>query len=318
LTGLALRGRLREAATAWLARSESPFTRRAYGDDLAQFFSFHDVSPDDLEFLVAVRPEQVAAWRDSLRDRGATNATITRKMTAMRSLFSYSQTYGYTGANPAHSKFVKSPPVSKEGKTGGLTPKQCRLLLDAPGEATPERIRDRAMLGTLAYTACRVGEIVRLTVGSYSEANGHRVLRVLGKGNKERRVPLHPEAWERIEHWLDVSRMRGATSAPLFLPLKTPRGAGWDGFAHSFICTRAVQRIVEKYLRLIGLPPHFSVHSLRVTALTTARNSGCDLIDLQDFAGHSDPRTTLAYYAQSVEMCSKCHNLLIARHGCTV
>ena len=78
----------------------------------------------------------------------------------------------------------------------GLTPEDCRQLLDAPATNTPEGVRDRAVL---AYTGCRVGEACRLRVQDYKTSGGHKVLEVRGKGGKERRVPLHPEAFERLD-----------------------------------------------------------------------------------------------------------------------
>src|SRR5947208_3279090 len=80
----------------------------------------------------------------------------------------------------------------------------------------PEGMRDRTMFAVLAYTGCRVGELCRLRVSDYKETGGHKVLEVRGKGGKERRVPLHPEAFEALELWLDTARLRGYGSAPLF------------------------------------------------------------------------------------------------------
>src|SRR5207302_3479369 len=75
----------------------------------------------------------------------------------------------------------------------------------------------------------------------------------------------------------------------------TGRGGGKHGFASRTMSRRAVQKLVAGYVRQLRLDPNVSVHSLRVTALTTARERGSDIIDLQDFAGHADPRTTLTY-----------------------
>jgi hypothetical protein len=72
-------------------------------------------------------------------------------VTALRSLYSYSQTYGYVGANPAHVDFVDAPAVARDGKTVALSPEDCRRLLDAPSAETPAGIRDRAIFGVLAY-----------------------------------------------------------------------------------------------------------------------------------------------------------------------
>lgn len=295
LTAQSFHGRFVEARDAWLSRSPSINTRENYARDLTQFLTFVGLDGRHLEQLAAVRPHQVAAWRDLLRERGLTNSSIRRKMTVLRSLFSYLQTYGYTGANPAHSDFVEAPAVPRDGKTVGLSPDDCRRLIDAPDPRTPAGIRDRAILGTLAYSACRVGELVTLKVRDYKTSGVHKILEVYGKGGKERRVPLHPEAVERIEAWLDTAGIRDETSGPLFRPTRTSRAQGRDGFQPLPLTRRSVQLLVERYVQQLVIDPAVTVHSLRVTALTTARERGSDIIDLQDFAGHADPRTTLTY-----------------------
>lgn len=216
-------------------------------------------------------------------------------MTSLRALFSYLQVYGYCGGNPAHSDFVEAPAVPRDGKTVGLSPEDCRRILDAPDRDTPSGVRDAAILAVLAYSACRVGELVLLRVGDYKSAGGHKVLEVYGEGGKERRVPLHPEAFERLEEWLDVAGIRDDGQGPLFRVLRSPRGRGIDGFLKEGLGRRAVQLLVGRYVRRLRLDPAVTVHSLRVTALTTARERGADVLDLQDFAGHADPRTTLTY-----------------------
>lgn len=270
-------------------------TRAAYDRELRQFLAFVGIPLDSLSQLGAVRPHHVSAWRDHLHEWGLSNAAIMRKITALRSLFSYLQTYGYTGANPAHSDFVTIPPVPRDGKTVGLSPEDCRRVLDAPSTAIPVGIRDRALFAVLAYTGCRVGELTRLRVRDYKSTGGHRVLEVRGKGGRERRVPLHPEVVERLEIWIDASGMREDDTAALFRPTTTARGGGKDGFQPRALSRRAVQRLVARYVALLRLDPAVTVHSFRVTALTTARERGSDIIDLKDFAGHSDPRTTLTY-----------------------
>jgi integrase/recombinase XerD len=117
----------------------------------------------------------------------------------------------------------------------------------------------------------------------------------MGKGGKERNVPLHHEAVERIEAWLEMAGIRHDLAGPLFRPPTTPRGGGRDGFRRQPLSRRAVQALIKDYAARLKLDPGVTVHSLRVTALTTARERGSDIIDLQDFAGHSDPRTTLIY-----------------------
>jgi integrase/recombinase XerD len=306
---LVLRRAMTEAYEAWLGKSPSRDTRSNYQRDIEQFLVFAGVPPEDKEKLCAIRPLHVNGWRDHLQAKGLTNSSIRRKLTAVRSLFSYLQSYGYTGKNPADGRLAQAPAVPRDGKTVGLSPENCRLLLDAPKttitrkqkvgteeEITlPAGVRDRAMFSILAFTGCRVGELTRLKVGSYKSDGVHKVLEIHGKGGKERLVPLHKEAEERLEAWLDFADIRGNPAGALFRPANTARGNGKKGFAARPMTRRAVQKLVERYVRRMGLDPNVTVHSFRVTALTTARERGSDIIDLQAFAGHADPRTTLTY-----------------------
>jgi integrase/recombinase XerD len=101
---------------------------------------------------------------------------------------------------------------------------------------------------------------------------------------------LHLEAVER----LTVPGVNDP-AAPLLPPTRSARGQGRDGFRREPMTTRAVEKLIGRYVEALGLDPNVTVHSLRVTALTTARERGSDIIDLQEFAGHADPRTTLTY-----------------------
>ena len=289
-----LRLLIEEALDGWLRKTPSQHTRLNYRRDLQQFLQ-HSRIGGELERLVEIRPNDVALWRDEMKRLGLANATIRRKMTSLRAFFSYLQTYGYVGANPAHGKFVKAPPAPRDGKTVGLSPKACRLLLEAANVATPAGTRDRAILAVLAYSACRVGELVMLKVADYRLSGEHRVLSIYGKGGKERLLPLHIEAVERLNDWLAVAAIADDRQGPLFRRVATPRGNGHDGFDRAHLTTRSVANVVRKYAKRIGLDPAVTVHSLRVTALTTARERGADSIDLQDFAGHADPRPSLTY-----------------------
>jgi integrase/recombinase XerD len=312
-----LRDAMGRAVAAWLLRTPSTHTRKAYEHDLNQFFAAAGIDAGAFEQLPSVRPEHVSRWRDQLSEAGQTASTIRRKLTALRSLFSYLQTYGYSGANPAHGKFVKAPVVPRDGKTVALSPLDCRRLLDAPRDLEriepkrgknaepsaeppveiiiPVGVRDRALLAVLAYSGCRVGELVRLKVRDYKTSGEHRILNITGKGGKERTTPLHLEAVERLAEWLELPGIRDDPARPLFPAPRSARGMGRDGFSAMPMTTRAVEKLIDRYVEALGLDPNVTVHSLRVTALTTARERGSDIIDLQDFAGHADPRTTLTY-----------------------
>jgi integrase/recombinase XerD len=304
-----LASQIASACRAWLMKSPSRDTRSNYERDVRQFLAHVGISGYAPEKLVDVRPEHVSGWRDHLQRQGLTNSSIRRKMTAVRSLYSYLQSYGFTGRNPADGKLAQAPAVPRDGKTVGLSPEDCRRLLDVPADrrfrdlpegekeetTLPLGVRDRAMLAVLAYTGCRVGELTSLKVGGYKTNGVHKILEIHGKGGKERIVPLHKEAEERLEAWLDIAGIRNQPLGPLFRPVRSSRGFGQDGFAARPLTRRAIQKLVEAYVRQLTLDPNVTVHSFRVTALTTARERGSDIIDLQDFAGHADPRTTLTY-----------------------
>ena len=192
--------------------------------------------------------------------------------------------------------------MPRDGKTVALSPHDCRRLLDAPQVedlerkiALPAGIRGQAMFAVLAYSGCRVGELVGLRVRDYKQSGEHRILNVTGKGGKERTTPLHLEAVERLAEWLAVSGIAADPARPLFPAARPARGMGRDGFADTAMTTRAVLKLIKRYVAALGLDSNVVTHSMRVTALTTARERGSDIIDLQDFAGHADPRTTLTY-----------------------
>lgn len=117
-------------------------------------------------------------------------------------------------------------------------------------------------------------------------------------------MPLHLEGVERLREWIDLANIGDQHPGPLFRSARTSRGQGRDGFLQHHMTVQAIEYLVVRYIRRFGLSVGVSVHSLRVTALTTARHRGADIIDLKDFAGHADPRTTLAYI-RSQERLSK-------------
>jgi integrase/recombinase XerD len=167
----------------------------------------------------------------------------------------------------------------------------CRIRLSVPGG--PGFGVPVLSFAVLAYSACHVGELVKLRVRDFRTNGEHRVLNITGKGKKERTTPLHMEGVEKLAAWLALPGIGDNLSAPLFRPQKSVRGGGRDGFRPKPMTTRAVEKLIERYVKALGLDPKVTVHSIRVTAPTTARERGSDIIDLQDFAGHADPRTTL-------------------------
>lgn len=301
-----LRSVIEQAKRAWLSKTESEKTRVAYSRDLEQFLEFLGFASTELEHMTQIVPDDVTRWRDHLLKEGgrmdpegkptaAENATVARKITSLRSFFSFLQSYGYRGANPAHPDFVKSPKVSDKGTTPGVLPKLVARLLEAPDVIVPVGVRDRAILAMFAYMALRVDELHHINVGNITRDGEHTVVRIKGKGNDVRRGIMPPIAATAVNAWIALADISTDKAGPLFRPTATARGQGKDGFPRQRLSIRPIQRLLKKYCAMVGIAEEVSVHSLRVTAATEADRAGIPLIDIQHWLGHNDPRTTLRY-----------------------
>jgi len=301
-----LRSQIEQAKIAWLAKTESTKTRTAYKNDLEQFLNFLNYDIQEIEQMTQIVPEQVASWRDHLLAFGgspdelgnptpAPNATVARKITSLRSFFSFLQNYGYRGANPAHSDFVKTPKVSSRGLTPAIEPFLVGKLLDAPNIDDPVGFRDRAILAMLAYMALRVDELHQINVGDNMKDREHSIICITGKGNEVRRGILPPTAANAVYQWIASVGIGDQRRGPLFRPTNSSGGKGHDGFKQSRLSIRAIQRLVKRYAKQVGIDPNVSVHSLRVTAATEANQMKNPLIQIQAWLGHADPNTTLRY-----------------------
>jgi len=315
---------IENAKQAWLKRTESLRTRVAYSTDLDQFLEFIGVNPTHVEQLTRIVPDDVTSWRDHLLQFGgridengvsqpASNATVTRKITALRSFFSFLQTSGYTGGNPAHSNFVKAPKVPDKGETPAIPSKLLARLLEAPDVDTPVGIRDRAILAVFAYMALRVDELHHILVRNIARDGEHTVIRIKGKGNDPRKGVLPPLAATPVFAWMRYAGIEHDRRGSLFRPSKSARGKGFDGFLRKPMTVRAIQKLIKRYCDEVGIDQAVSVHSLRVTAATEADKAGVPLIDIQYWLGHEDPRTTLRYI-RATEQLDRSPAYLV-RHG---
>jgi len=301
-----LRNVIQTAMDAWLSKTESERTKQAYRKDVEQFLEYVGVNPEHIEHMTRVLPEDVTNWRDELLRHGgrpdvdgnqtpAANSTVARKLTAIRSLFSFLQIYGYRGANPAHPHFVDTPKVPEEGVTPAIPPKEVVRLLDAPDTETPAGIRDRAILAVLAYMAIRVDELHQMNVGNIVRDGEHTIIRIKGKGNTLRKGVIPPIAAAAVNAWLRQADIGSDRRGPLFRSSNSPRGRGCDGFKRDRLTVRTIQKLLKKYCAEVGVEETVSVHSLRVTAATEADRAGVSLKHIQKWLGHKDPRTTERY-----------------------
>lgn len=269
----------------WFANLDNPRTRRAYQVDLRDFMSFTAIArPED--FRIVTRAH-VLAWRKTLEARALSGATIRRKLAALSSLFEYLCEKNAVDFNPV--KGAKRPKVeSSEGRTPALGDHQARALLDAPDPATLKGKRDRALLSVLLYHGLRREELCQLRVRDIHARRGVPHLRIHGKGNKLRYLPLHPGSAERIHLYLEVAGHGETPDAPLFQPARRK--------THAALTADGVYKIVLAYAAGAHIEVQgFGVHSLRATAATNALEHEADIAKVQEWLGHANIATTRIY-----------------------
>jgi integrase/recombinase XerD len=271
----------------WFKNIRNPNTKRAYQNAIKDFMLFAGInSPQEFRL---VTPAHVIAWRDGLGERILNGTTIRHRMAALSSLFQYLCDKNAVTHNPV--KGVKRPrSETDEGKTPALADHQARKLLIAPAEKSLKGIRDRAILATLLYHALRREELCKLTVRDFMhERRGVRHLRVSGKGEKTRYVPLHGTARDLVEEYLQKSGHGGNDEGALFRPLRNAHGGGRE----KAITPDGVYKLVRQYSAALGF--EIGAHALRATAATNALDHQADIAKVQEWLGHSNIATTRLY-----------------------
>ncbi len=272
-----------EALTAYdrdlRARSMAERTRKAYAVDLGQFVEWaaaRGSEPDD------VRHRDVRRYGAGLSSAGAAPTTVARKLAAIRGLFDYLVRTERIGQNPAD---LVSSPKREEKLPRVLSGEQVRSLLERIPARTPLELRDRAMF-ELAYSCgLRCEEIVNLDVGSFDFESEQ--LRVLGKGSKERLLPVGEPAQRALRRYLERGRHALAAEpreGALFLSKSGKRLSGSD-----------VTRRLGLWVREAALATGISPHSLRHSFATHLLEGGADLRTIQELLGHASISTTQVY-----------------------
>ncbi len=274
----------------WLASRKSPQTRKAYQADVRHFM--HVVGIKNADQLRSVDHKAVIAWERYMRDiEAAESSTIRRRLAALSSLFAHLVQYGVIDRNPVRD--IKRPEISREeGSTLAFSKAQARKLLDTPGPNTVQGLRDRAILSIGLQVGLRRAEIAALRVGDLHQNRGFDSLRVVRKGNRKDALAIHPQAAQRVRDYLTAAGHACDPDGPLFRPLHNNRMRN-EGRRHMH--PDAIDRIVRKYAKMIGLDRGYSAHSMRATFITTALENGASLEDVQRAAGHRDPSTTKLY-----------------------
>jgi len=268
---------LADSVVAYLSRLESErglstHTVEAYRRDLAQFTEF--CRRQKLRSLEDVSRRVYRRFLAHLASRGYAPTSTARKASAVRAFFEDAVRRELVAANPARGVASPKRPQSlpKAIPVGPLAD-----LLDAVSGDSPLDIRDRAILEMLYATGIRVSELAALRVQDIGDA---AFIRVVGKGNKERVVPLSRQARRTVDEWLDEGRVALA---------KPESGdALWLGVRGGQLDTRGIRRVVK---RRVGTFPHALRHSFATHML----EGGADLRSVQELLGHVDLATTQLY-----------------------
>lgn len=257
----------------WAERGIAPATADAYRNDLAGFFSRVQRSlesltrADVLEFLAA-----------RMRS-GASTSSIVRQLSCLRQFFAWATRERRLESDPM---LDLEGPRRPRGLPGTLTADEVEALLGAPDSDSPIDLRDRALLETLYATGMRVSELTGLTLSRMNLGQG--VVRVLGKGGRERLVPLGEASQAAIERWLSVRKQLKPTGDWVFVS-KSGR----------MLSRQAIWARIRQLALRAGIRQPVHPHRLRHSFATHLLDNGADLRVVQMLLGHADLATTQIY-----------------------
>lgn len=294
-------------------RRFSEHTAKCYGADLTQFGEFlqgetdKDASVSELmqpshhegghatavatqvdlkvdQLLLSVQTESIRLYLALLNEKQYSKATIARKLATLRSFYKFLVKRNYVSSSPVVS--IRTPKQEKK-LPRFLEYEEVKKLLSTPPVNTWLGARDRAILETLYSTGIRVSELVALNMDDIDFLG--EVIHVRGKGKKERIAPIGSSALQVIQHYMEYRNKRAQSngnfdSKVLFVNKHGRR-----------LSTRSVRRKMDKYLKMSGLDPEISPHTLRHSFATHMLNNGADLRSVQELLGHQSLSTTQIY-----------------------
>ena len=257
-------------------RGLSPNTRLAYGDDLAQFVSF--LNRRHINQINSVQRQHITDYLMEQRKRGLATRSVSRHLAAIRMFCRY--LYRERMLANDITQTVDSPKLWHT-LPQTLDYREVERLLAAPHINTKLGLRDKAMLELMYASGLRVSEVAKMTLSEVNLEAGF--LRVVGKGDKERIVPLGKHACEWIRRYLDETR-DGQPRAEVFLSL---RGAALN--------RKTIWHLIKKYAHAAGITKNITPHTLRHSFATHLLENGGDLRVIQEMLGHADIATTQIY-----------------------
>jgi integrase/recombinase XerD len=276
----------------WLEDGLARNTLEAYRRDLKQFAAW--LEKQQKRALPAAGNADIQAYLGYFHGRKTRASSAARLLSSLKRFYRYCLRQGRIKADPTLR--IDAPKLPR-GLPKSLTEEDVESLLAAPQVEEALGLRDRAMLETLYASGLRVSELVALKLGQVSQDMG--VVRVVGKGSKERLVPLGEEALAWIRRYLREARpqlLRGRSSDDLFV---TARGAA--------MTRQMFWNLLRRHATRAGLRKPLSPHTLRHAFATHLLNHGADLRVVQLLLGHSDISTTQIYTHVARERLKQLH-----------
>jgi integrase/recombinase XerC len=270
----------------------SAHTIRAYTDDLDQFFNYLETSFGQTA-LNAISPPFIRSWLASLKEGRMGSKSINRKISSLKSFFKYQLRRGLLDKSPMAA--VISPKVSKRLPVY-VEEKDMQLLmghLEFPDNW--QGLTDRLLIRMFYLTGVRLSELVSLKNSQLDLAS--ETVRVIGKGNKERMIPLSGGLSGEIRHYLEEKKISGRDLSPRFLVNDSGKG----------LYVKYAYLAVKKYLTQVTTIDKKSPHVLRHSFATHLMNHGADLNSVKELLGHSSLAATQLYTHNSIEKLREVH-----------
>ncbi len=296
-------------------KNASPHTLRNYASDLEQLHSFLTHSAEG-----EPRPEPELEQIDNLTireflgvlyRRGNRKSSVARKLATLRSFMKHLSAQGVLPANPA--KVVASPKMERR-LPDYLALDAVTALVEAPDAATDCGKRDRAILELLYAAGLRVSELVGLDLGDVELREG--LVRVVGKGRKERIVPFGRRAAEALETYFEARRKRVRSASLSAQPgRRSAADAVFLNVRGGRLTSRSVGNIVDRYVRRLAQRLKVHPHTLRHTFATHMLDAGADLRSIQELLGHESLSTTQKYTHLSMEQLVRTYQSCHPRAG---
>jgi len=265
-------------------RNASELTVKAYREDLIGFAEWIESRSIAVHSLATLQPQHLREFQSALQQAGYAKSTISRKLASLRSFFRYAMRDGLIASNPA--KPLRNPRRNRK-LPHVLSGQEIERLLTAPPADQVAGLRDRAILETMYSAGLRVSELVGLRDGDLDFSQG--IVRVRGKGRKERLSPLGSYAIEAIRRYAAQRQRSPKTesmgrTAPVFV----------NRFGNA-LTTRSVGRMLDKYIAKAELDTRTSPHTLRHSFATHLLDRGADIRSVQELLGHQSLTTTQIY-----------------------